>query len=293
MSECVLLFLSLNLQIPQICTRRKKRRQEQPMQKNRTKSYDYTKHISDSQNFLTKRQLIRKIINLSSITKEDTVLEIGAGKGHLTEALCEKASFVHSIEIDEKLYKYTQDKLSHLTNLKLIQGDFLKYSIPVKGRYKVFANIPFFITTQIIDKLTNASNPPVDIWLVMEKGAAGRFAGLPKENTKSLLLKVKWEAEIVYHFRREDFHPMPSVDSVLLHLRKKEIPDLSKEETRSFRKFIEHSMRYGFSGKHGLLTPRQIATALKRAGLPPAYKDGVTLYIQWLCLFRCYLEFNS
>lgn len=60
------------------------------MQKSRKQNDDYTKHISDSQNFLTKRKLIRKILNLSSITKKDTVLEIGAGKGHLTEALCEK-----------------------------------------------------------------------------------------------------------------------------------------------------------------------------------------------------------
>lgn len=263
------------------------------MQKSRIQSYDYTRHISDSQNFLTKRWLIRKIINLSSITKEDTVLEIGAGKGHLTEVLCEKGGFVYSVEIDRKLFAYTQKKLSHLTNLKLIQGDFLKYPLPIKGSYKVFANIPFFITTQIMDKLTDASNPPADIWLVMEKGAARRFAGHPRESMKSLLLKVGWETEIVYHFRREDFHPMPSVDSVLLHLKRKEVPDLSKGEVRSFRKFIEYSMRHGFGGKRGLLTPRQVSTALKRAGLPPAYKDGVTLYIQWLCLFRCYMELNG
>lgn len=263
------------------------------MQKNRTQSYDYKEHVSDSQNFLTKRQLIRKILNLSNITKGDMVIEIGAGKGHLTQALCEKGGLVHSIEIDRKLFEGTRAKLSHLTNLKLTQGDFLKYPLPVRGDYKVFANIPFFITTQIMDKLTNASNPPLEIWLVMEKGAARRFAGLPKENVKSLLLKVGWETKIVYHFRREDFHPMPSVDSVLLHLKKKEVPDLSKKEIHSFQRFIEHSMRYGFSGKQGLLTPKQVSTALKRAGLPPAYKDGVTLYIQWLCLFRCYLEFDN
>lgn len=238
------------------------------MQKSRIPSYNYAEHVSDSQNFLTKRQLIRKILNLSSITKEDTVLEIGAGKGHLTEALCEKSGYVYSVEIDQKLYESTSVKLSQCTNLKLILGDFLKYSLPGQGSYKVFANIPFFITTQIIDKLTNASNPPSEAWLVMEKGAARRFAGFPKENKRSLLLKVGWETEVVYHFRREDFHPMPCVDSVLLHLKKKETPDLSKKEVLSFQKFIEHSMRHGLSGKQGLLTQKQVSTALKRAGLP-------------------------
>lgn len=247
--------------------------------------------ISNSQNFITNGQLIRRIINLSTISKNDTVLEIGTGKGHLTEALCQKGGSVYSVEIDRTLFENTGKKLSHLSNLKLIHGDFLKYSLPAKGNYKVFANIPYFITTQIVEKLTNASNPPSDIWLIMEKGAAKRFMGSPKENSKSLLLKVRWDLKILYHFHREDFHPMPSVDSVLLHFTRKKTSDLEKSDYVSFKKFIEHSMKYGICGKQGLLTKRQVSVALKQAGLPPAHEDRVTLYIQWLCLFRCYKRF--
>lgn len=261
------------------------------MQKGRPQKYDYTKHISDSQNFITNRQLIQKIVNLSNIGKSDTVLEIGTGKGHLTRALCRKGGFVYSVEIDRKFFESTGAKLSSMSNLKLIHGDFLKYSLPAKGDYKVFANIPYFITTQIIEKLTSASNPPSDIWLIMEKGAAKRFMGLPRENSKSLLLKVRWNMEIRYHFRREDFHPMPAVDSVLLHFSQKQVPDLDERDYLPFKQFIEHSMKYGICGKRGLLTSRQVKTALKQAGLPPAFEDGVTLYIQWLCLFRCYKRF--
>lgn len=224
------------------------------MQKNTSQSRDYTKQLSHSQNFLTRRQLIRKILSLSSIGKNDTVLEIGAGKGHLTEALCAVSGLVCSVELDRRLFEHTSAKLSHLTNLKLIHGDFLEMPLPEKGGYKVFANIPYFITTQIMEKLTNASNPPSEIWLIMEKGAAKRFAGLPRENVNSLLLKVSWEPEILYHFRREDFHPMPCVDSVLLHLKRKSVPDLPLNSLPAFRNFIEHSMRYGMWGRQGLLT---------------------------------------
>ena len=262
------------------------------MQKNKPQKHDYKRNLSDSQNFLTNRQLIERIVSLSNIGKTDTVLEIGAGKGHLTEALCRKGGFLYSVELDRKLFESTGKKLSHLSNLRLIHGDFLKYPLPSKGDYKVFANIPYFITTPIIEKLTNAPNPPSDIWLIMEKGAAKRFLGSPRENSKSLLLKVKWNMKILYHFRREDFHPMPSVDSVLLHFSQKPVPDLNKAELPAFRKFVEHGMKYGICGKRALLTKRQAATALKRAGLPPAYEDGVTLYIQWLCLFRCYQKFT-
>lgn len=257
------------------------------MQKGRAQTYDYRNHISDSQNFLTDRRLIQKIISFSNIGKEDTVLEIGTGKGHLTEALCHRSGCVRSVEIDRKLFERTGSKLSHLTNLQLICGDFLEYPLPSKGKYKVFSNIPFFITTQIIEKLTGAPNPPTDIWLIMEKGAAGRFCGIPKESTKSLLLKPGWDMKILYRFRREDFHPMPHTNSVLLHFSRKETPDLPRSSFGTYRKFIEHSMKYGLWGKQGLLTRRQVSTALRQAGFPPAHEDGVTLYIQWLCLFRC------
>lgn len=259
------------------------------MQKGRKQSKsDYRTNLSHSQNFITNKKLIQRIIGLSNIKKEDTVIEIGAGKGHLTEELCRKSGCVYSIELDRRLYESTKQKLSGYSNLKLFLGDFLKYPLPEKEEYKVYANIPYFITTQIIDKLTSGPNPPKDIWLIMEKGAAKRFMGTGKETEKSLLLKVNWEMKILYHFRREDFHPMPSVDSVLVHFSRKAVPDLSRKECIAFQKFIEHAMKYGICGKEGLLTKKQVSVALKRAGLPHAHEDGVTLYIQWLCLFRCY-----
>ncbi len=245
-------------------------------------------NVTDSQNFITNAKLIHRIIGLAGFQAEDTVLEIGTGKGHLTEALCRSAGKVCSVEIDRRLYESAGRRLSQFSNLKLIHGDFLKYDLPAKGTYRVFANIPYFITTQIIEKLTQAPNTPAEMWLVMEKGAAKRFLGIPKETKKSLLLKAGWDIKIVYHFRREDFHPMPAVDSVLVHFAKRAAPDLTRDEYHAFQKFVEQSMKYGICGKGGPLTRRQVAVALKQAGLPHAHEDGVTLYIQWLCLFRWY-----
>ena len=244
--------------------------------------------LSDSQNFITEKRLIKKIVGLSSICREDTVIEIGTGKGHLTEELCRRSGRVYSVELDRRLYESAGARLAERSNLQLIHGDFLRYPLPAKGAYKVFANIPFSITTQIVEKLTNDRNPPGEMWLVMEKGAAKRFMGCGKETEKSLLLKVCYDIGIRYHFRREDFHPMPGVDCVLLHFCRKAVPDLDKKEYAAFRRFVAHSMKYGLCGRKGLLTERQVSVALKQAGLPHAHKDGVTLYIQWLCLFRCW-----
>ncbi|MDE5589346.1 MAG: rRNA adenine N(6)-methyltransferase family protein [Acetatifactor sp.] len=135
------------------------------------------KHLSNSQNFITDTRLLHRIVNISSITREDTVWEIGTGKGHLTQVLCEKCGFLYSVEIDRKLFEKAKERLTPQTNLKLIYGDFLKQSLPVSGQYKVFANIPYFITTQIFDKLTGAPNPPTDMWLIMEKALQSVFWG--------------------------------------------------------------------------------------------------------------------
>ncbi len=256
----------------------------------RQEKADGTKQLSHSQNFITDKKLIHRIVSIGGIGKEDTIVEIGTGKGHLTEALCERGGFVYSVEIDPKLCDSAKKRLFRYANVKLICGDFLKYALPAKGAYKVFANMPYFITTKIIEKLANAKNPPTDMWLIMEKGAAKRFMGKPRETEKSLLLKVNWDMEILWHFQKEDFHPRPSVDSVLVHFAKKEVPDFLKSEYGAFQKFIAHSLQYGICGKKGLLTKRQVQTALKQAGLPHAHEDGVTLYIQWLCLFRYYLH---
>ncbi len=188
--------------------------------KNRGKS-THLQEISKSQNFLTSRRLLERIVRKSTISHHDAVLEIGTGKGHLTEALCRKADYVYSVEIDRKLYERAKERLRDFSNIKLICGDFMKYRLPEKGDYKVFANIPYNLTTKIVKKLTEDAHPPSEMWLVMEKGAAKRFMGMPKETKYSLLLKRRWKLEIIYYFSKEDFHPKPSVDSVLLHFIRK------------------------------------------------------------------------
>lgn len=185
--------------------------------KNNGKKDSHLQEIYGSQNFLTSRRLLERIVRKSTITKNDLVIEIGTGKGHLTEVLCRKAEYVYSVEIDRKLYERAKERLKNVNNLKITCGDFMKYHLPDKGNYKVFSNIPYYLTTRIVRKLTENANPPSEIWLVMEKGAAKRFLGVPVETKYSLSLKHKWKLSIVYFFLKEDFHPKPSVDSVLLH----------------------------------------------------------------------------
>lgn len=241
--------------------------------------------LSVSQNFLTSRALINRLLRRTDISRSDLVLEIGAGKGHITRELLASGCRVLAVELDQALYKKLTGQFADQPNLRLVCGDFFKTQLPL-GPYKVFSNIPFSRTTDILRRLTTATNPPQEAWLVLEKGAAHRFCGKPGETLQSLLLKPFFDTKILYYFRREDFHPAPRVDCVLLHLHRKAAPDIPASEREAWRRFLEHSLRYGICGSRGLLSRRQAAAALRRAGLEPLAPSSDILYVQWLCLFR-------
>lgn len=247
----------------------------------------YNNPYSISQNFLTSQKTIFRLISRTTLTPNDTVLEIGAGKGHITKALS-KLCKVISYEIDENLYSKLKPQLN--SNVRLYCGDFLKCRLP-RTPYKVFANIPFSRTTEIVRKLTLSDNPPEAMWLIMEKGAAKRFMGLPRENLSSLSLKPFFNIRIVWHFSRKDFHPAPSVDTVLLEMKLKESFDLPYSLRYDFHTFLEHGKDRPFRLR-GLLTQKQISIALRLEHLPPIPPSGDISYVQWLCLFRCWLKFR-
>ena len=254
------------------------------------KNQGQTMPYSVSQNFLTSQKTISGLLAKTDLSSADTVLEIGAGKGHITRALSRCCGQVISYEIDPRLFY----RLAGTTekNVRLICGDFLKAPLP-KTPYKVFANIPFSCTTAILRKLTDSPNPPLAAWLVVEWGAAKRFCGQPRETQSSLLLRPFFQTRILCTIPREQFHPSPRVDAALLELRRSPHPDLSLAQRREFADFIARCQKYGFSHPCSLLTRRQAATALRQAGLPQIERSGNTLYVQWLCLFRYWQQFKK
>ena len=113
--------------------------------------------------------------------------------------------------------------------------------------------------------------------------------GQPRETLRSLSLKPFFKMEILYHFHREDFHPKPSVDIVMLHIAKRAHPDLPAASARAYRAFLAKAYD-GKTGLVGLFTRRQLSRALGEAGLTHDTTLASIRYIQWLCLFRCYAQ---
>lgn len=229
-----------------------------------------------SQNFITSTQTIERMLRRTNLSHDDHVWEIGAGKGHITRRLVHRCGHVTAVEIDPVLCAGLIQRLGNTEGLRLIRGDFLTTRLPASEDYKVFSNIPFSRTTDIIRKLTTTPNAPVDTWLVVEKGAAKRFLGTPHDTIHSLLLKPFFELRIAYHLRREDFHPMPAVDCVLLHLHRREQPDIAPARRAQYESFLRGTP----------LTKRQAQVALRSAGLEEIPQSATMRYVQWLCLFR-------
>src|SRR3989344_6337013 len=124
-----------------------------------------------SQNFLWNRELVNQLIRASSIAKHDSVLEIGPGTGIITHSLLATARQVIAVEADYRLHHDLTVRFSHTPNLRLIHGDILNFNLPHQP-YKVFSNIPFSITGEIIRKLLLAPHPPSDSYLILQSEAA-------------------------------------------------------------------------------------------------------------------------
>lgn len=243
-----------------------------------------------SQNFLHNRMLVSKLVCSSSIGNNDLVLEIGPGKGIITEVLINQARHVLAVEIDNYWYNDLQKRFYQKSNLTLYRSDILGFSLPSLP-YKVFANIPFSIEGKIIRLLIDAKNPPHDAYLVVRKELAYRLAAPYRENRFSLAHKPWFELSICYHFRRSDFRPSPKVDAVLLRIRKKKNTLLTWNEKDSYQNFIKIgfgqglplwrnlSHSYGKTAAIRMLTPLGIA----KKTIP----SQINLR-QWLVLYKNY-----
>lgn len=201
------------------------------------------KQIHLAQNFLTSPGLVRRLVRHAAIGREDTVYEIGPGKGIITAELARTAKKVVAVEKDASLVRRLRERFRSADNVEIHTGDFRTYSLPT-GPHKIFANIPYNATAEIVRKILFASPSTTEAYLIMQREAARKFAGVPNETSFSLLAKPYFELRIIAQLRRTDFHPVPSVASVLLRIRQRHRSLLLKEDTRPYRDFVN----LGFTG---------------------------------------------
>lgn len=242
-----------------------------------------------SQNFLHNPYLVQRLLARSSLTSDDVVYEIGPGKGILTDGLSRRCRRVVAVELDCALAERLQRRYGLQSNVTVQMGDFLERSLPTEA-YKVFANIPFARTHDIVTKLTSAAYPPDDAYLIMQREAAEKFCGLPREYLYAVLLKPWFTVDIVYHFRRSDFTPAPNVEVVMLRLQKRGPPLIAPSERQLFRDFIVYGFVTPLPTLERTLQPlaphrrqRDIMSAL---AIEPDATPSTVTFSQWLQLYQ-------
>lgn len=191
---------------------------------------DFKFKKSLGQNFLVDNNIKKKIIDAASVSEGSLIIEVGAGNGSLTNELVKLGVQVVSFEIDERL-RNELEKIN-VSNLKIVFGDFLKVnldSILSEYNYRrihLIANLPYYITTPIINKVMRETN--VDEMIVMvQKEVGDRFKAKPNSkdyNSLSVSLQYYFDIENITMVSSSCFVPRPKVDSIVIKFtRKKEL----------------------------------------------------------------------
>lgn len=184
-----------------------------------------SKRMALSQNFLHSHRLVQSLVARAEIGADDLVIEIGPGKGILTEALADIAGHVLAIEKDPVHAAFVHQHLTAAgrANVTVFTADFLDFPLPATP-FRVFANIPFAITAAIVGKLTSGTAPPSSAHLVVQQEAAERFIGAPTSTLQAATMHPWFTLAIEHRFQRRDFAPPPQVDCVLLRIDRRDMP---------------------------------------------------------------------
>ncbi|HLO14141.1 MAG TPA: 23S ribosomal RNA methyltransferase Erm [Anaerolineales bacterium] len=251
------------------------------------------KQTALAQNCLRSAKLVRSLLDKSSIESSDIAYEIGPGRGIITAELAQIARKVIAIEKDPILVRRLRTRFRDVSNIQIIADDFLYYHIPAR-EYKIFANIPYNITACIVHKILYTPPVPSEAYLIMQKEAAEKFSGCPWETQFSVLAKPLFDIQMIRELRRTDFEPVPNVDSVLLHIKKRESALIRKEDAFLYRRFV----RYGFgTWKHSLKSifrPVFTYPQWKHLSKDLHFACDATptklTFEQWLGLFECFKQ---
>lgn len=185
-----------------------------------------THHIrakkSLGQNFLKDPYYLQKIVDAAQVNAEDQVLEIGPGLGHLTQALAKRAGKVLALELDDRLIPILKQDFREKNNVEIVQADALEYSYEsLSGKWKVVANLPYYISTPVIQRLLAARNKFKSFTLMLQKEVAGRIASPPGSKEYgylSVLVQLHADPRIEFKVPPGAFTPVPEVDSTVITL---------------------------------------------------------------------------
>ena len=231
-----------------------------------------------SQHFLRNPRLIAELIGHSNIRRGDLVIDIGAGSGAITAVLARRCRQVLAYENEPGILNKLQQNMRRHKNVKVIAQDFLLAKLPDEP-YKVFANIPFHLSADIVRKLTsnNEMHAPRSIYLIVQKQFAQKLVPSDRHFTSQLGAQLApwWQTRIRRPLRRTNFTPPPAVDTV--ELKPQSEPLLSTLERDKYQSFVAKCYA---SQKVFAAVPRA------KASINPERKPSELTPEEWVRLYK-------
>jgi 16S rRNA (adenine1518-N6/adenine1519-N6)-dimethyltransferase len=200
------------------------------------------------QNFLIDPNIVRKIIALAELTPQSAVLEIGPGRGILTEALSREAGQVVAVEIDPVLHRLMKERQADWPNVELVCGDALAYpveNLPIGT--VVVANLPYYISTPLLFRLLDCRSRFPRMVLMLQDEVADRLVAKPGSSDYGVLsVMAQYAADITKAFKvsAQCFRPRPEVGSAVVLLRSKTQVPLRPEEEPAFAALVKASFAH-------------------------------------------------
>jgi len=251
-----------------------------------------------SQHLIKDKNVTDKMVRLAGITRDDVVVEIGAGDGHLTKSLLDKAGFVYAVEVDREFIPRLLELEHDHRNLRVVSGDFLR--IPFSeftrdGNIKVIGNIPYKITAPILLKILAGREVVESAYVTMQAEVARRIVSKPFTKTYgglSVVCQLLAEVEIVFYLKASVFFPPPKVESAFVGIVPKEGKKAADRRLIEFiricfrnrRKHLRYALsrEYGADIVNGLYESMKFSPTVRAEELEPARFEKMFYFL------RCY-----
>jgi len=254
------------------------------------------------QNFLVDDTYLQRIVEAANVTESDEVLEIGAGLGSLTRHLAAAAGQVTAVEIDNQFFPILKKVIKDFSNIRLIEGDIMEIdpqAITSRAGYKVVANIPYYLTSNLIRRLLEVPLKPTLIALTIQKEVAQRICAEPgKMSLLSLGVQIYGKPVIAFIIPSTAFFPVPGVDSALLLVNLFEQPVIPVELLDGFFKLAKAAfmqkrkmLHNALAGAPGLGNGRA-EELLSRSGIDPDRRAQTLALQEWYLMTKNYQELD-
>jgi 16S rRNA (adenine1518-N6/adenine1519-N6)-dimethyltransferase len=247
------------------------------------------------QHWLQDEGILTAIAEAAEVSADDHILEIGPGRGTLTKVLLDMGANVLALEFDQDLIPFLKTQFAYCKKFAISSGDIRQFDYrDMPATYKIVANIPYYLTSNLIRAISETSNPPQVAVLLIQKEVAQRLcAGPGQMGILSITAQFYYECSLDIEVPARFFTPPPKVDSqvVVLTRRPQKLFDIDDQQFFNLVKagFSEKrkTLRNSLSG--GLNIPKeQVEELLKKTGLKPTSRAQELSLEQWHALYLAY-----